>query len=109
MMDDSAKDRDRLLQIARAFLNCEISMLEAAYKLSPIMRRHPELASGDDFRFIVGIDSETDDLPVGPVRKLWDEDALREKDREIERCEKIWGAEFREICERILLRSQSVQ
>ena len=107
-MDDLAHDRDRLQQIAGSFLDRQMSLLEAAYKLLPIINRNRELASEDDSRFIIGINSETDDLPIGPVRELWDEDALRDKDREIKRCEEIWDDEFRETCKRILLRLQNL-
>jgi hypothetical protein len=34
-----------------------------------------------------GINSETDALPIGRVRKEWDRDALKLKDREIEDAE----------------------
>ena len=37
-----------------------------------------------------GIDSETDALPIGSVRKEWDQGALKLKDREIEDAERFY-------------------
>jgi len=51
-------------------------------------------------RFI-GIDSETDHLPVGKVREHWAADALEAKDAEITIAEERWKARFRDVCERI--------
>lgn len=37
----------------------------------------------DDFCVFIGIESETDDLPVGDERQYWDVAVLSEKDKEI--------------------------
>ena len=50
----------------------------------------------------MGIASETDDLPVGEVRKLWASSALKEKDVEIARAEELYRADFLETCRRIV-------
>lgn len=55
-----------------------------------------------DRRLIIAIESETDDLPVGEVRKLWAEAALREKDAEIARAEARWRTQFLDAGKRIL-------
>jgi hypothetical protein len=57
-----------------------------------------------DRKFIIAIDSETDDLPIGKLRELWHPDFLPEKDQEIERCNRLWRDDFRAVCERILMR-----
>jgi len=51
---------------------------------------------------IIGIESETDHLPVGEVRKLWASSALKEKDVEIARAEELYRADFLETCRRIV-------
>lgn len=53
-------------------------------------------------KFILGIESETDHLPVGEVRKLWASSALTEKDVEITRAEELYWADFLETCRRIM-------
>ena len=46
-----------------------------------------------DYRTFVGIDSETDALPVGRTREHWAPEALAEKAADIARAEK-WAIEF---------------
>lgn len=66
------------------------------------------VADLEDRRFIIGVESETDHLPVGEVRKLWAPDALKEKDVEIVRAEKLYQPHFLETCRRIVKGSRSV-
>ena len=92
--------------IARMVLENQIGILEATRALLPLLHRNPEIVSSDDYNLFRGIDSETDDLPVGTVRREWDSAALLEKDREIARCESLWRGQVRLACERILSHSQ---
>ena len=52
----------------------------------------------DRFIPFVAIDSETDDLPIGAVRDLWQPDALARKDLEISRCEQLYRKQVAEAC-----------
>jgi hypothetical protein len=83
-------------------LEDQIGILEATRALLPLLHENPEIVSPDDYNLFRGIDSETDDLPLDGVRKEWLSDALREKDREIARCEALWRERVRSACERIL-------
>jgi len=94
----------RVKQITQAVVNGQVGAAEAALVLLPILHQYPELASQDDLNFIVAVGSETDDLPIGAVRELWDANALIEKDREIARCDALWGERMRATCERLLAR-----
>jgi hypothetical protein len=47
----------------------------------------------EDFLVFVAIDSETDGLPIGPVRDRWLAAALAEKEDAIERA-RDWAREF---------------
>jgi hypothetical protein len=60
--------------------------------------------SPDDpiFDAIVGFESETDHLPVGPERALWAPDALAEKDPLIKRHVDIEGPYVLEACQQII-------
>ena len=79
-------------------------MLEAVREL--VSLAHTEaVAELEDRRFIIAVASETDDLPVGEVRKLWAPSALKEKDVEIARAEELCRADFLETCRRIVKRS----
>ena len=76
------------------------TVLEAVRRL--VSLAHTDAISHvEDRRLIIGIESETDDLPVGEVRKLWTPDALETKDVEIARCEELYKAPFLEACRRI--------
>lgn len=44
-----------------------------------------------DYKLLIVVESETDDLPIGRLRELWHPDFLEEKDQEIARCEVLWG------------------
>ena len=46
-----------------------------------------------DFMAFVAIDSETDDLPIGDVRKYWSKEALDKLDPEIKKAEE-WAKNF---------------
>lgn len=94
--------REHAQQIARMVLQDQIGILEATRALLPLLHGNPEIVSPDDFNLFKGIDGETDHLPVGGVRGEWLSDALREKDREIARCEALWRERVRSACERIL-------
>jgi hypothetical protein len=59
------------------------------------------IADAEDRRLIIGIESETDHLPVGEVRKLWAPHALEIKDIEIDRCEELYKSPIFEACRRI--------
>ena len=63
--------------------------VEAARRLYSLLSRHPEFTSEEDFNLVRAIESQTDDLPLGQVRDLWDPVVLAEKDAELVRCEAL--------------------
>jgi len=101
-MDRMASDqeRHRAREIAKAALDGQLSILEAVRKL--VSLAHTDAIHDEaDRRLIIGIESETDHLPVGEVRKLWTLEALREKDVEIASAEAFWKPKFLGVCKRI--------
>jgi hypothetical protein len=54
------------------------------------------LKDDPDLLTFVGIDSETDTLPVGEVRRYWAAHALHRKDVEIDRAEQLYAATARQ-------------
>jgi hypothetical protein len=93
--------------VAQAVLDGRTTVLEAARALVSLAHTDA-IADVEDRRFIIAIESETDHLPVGVVRKLWAPDALKEKDVEIARAEELYRADFFETCRRIASPSRSV-
>jgi hypothetical protein len=62
-----------------------------------------------DVIVFVGIESETDALPMGDVRKLWQEEALRKLQPEIDHAEAWARASGSAACESLIARFNSRQ
>jgi hypothetical protein len=77
---------DRAIALARKLIADEIGVIEASRSLSS-MRYEFDAPLRDLFLPFVGIDSESDGLPTGPVRREWEPGALARKDVEIARYE----------------------
>jgi hypothetical protein len=56
------------------------------------------------FTVFMGIDCETDHLPVGSERKNWAEYALKEKDREISEADDFWREDMLKACKELIQR-----
>jgi len=97
----SESEHRKAKDIARAVLDGRTTVLEAVRALVSLAHTDA-VADVEDRRFIIGIESETDHLPVGEVRKLWASSALKEKDVEIARAEESYRGDFLETCRRIL-------
>lgn len=98
-------DRQKIVQIAHSILDGSISIIAAARQLRAFAGGHAGIDERDpDFRTFVGIDSETDDLPVGETRRHWAADALAKKDVEIARCEDLYRDAAREAAARLITR-----
>jgi len=96
----SDADRQRVKDVATAMLDGRITVIAAVRELGSLAHTDA-IADVEDRRFIIGVESETDDLPVGEVRKLWAASALVIKDIEVARCENLYKARFLEVCRRI--------
>jgi hypothetical protein len=70
------------MTVSRELLEGRLGVIEAARELSRL-RYDVGAESDPDFIMFVAIDSETDHLPIGTVRREWTPDALEAKDREI--------------------------
>jgi hypothetical protein len=101
-MDTRASDweRKRAKELAKAVLDGRTTILEAVRELVSLAHTDA-IANEADRTLIIAIESETDSLPIGEVRKLWAPDALQAKQPEIERAEALWKTEFLEACKRI--------
>jgi hypothetical protein len=93
-------ERQRAREIAAAVLDGRTTVLEAVRALCPLAHTDA-IADEEDRTLVIAIESETDDLPIGEVRKLWAPYALEAKDAEIARAEELHKAQFFEACKRI--------
>ena len=85
------------------FLADRLGVIETARILSQLAF-WTHLRDDADLLYFVAIESETGSLPVGEVRKLWAPDALKCKDVEINRAEKLYQPVAREAATRLVQR-----
>jgi hypothetical protein len=104
----SESEHRRAKEIAQSVLDGRTTVLEAVRELVSLAHKDA-IAEVEDRRFIIGVESETDHLPVGEVRKLWASYALKEKDVEIARAEELYRAGFLQTCRRIVNPNRSGQ
>lgn len=95
----------RALQVAGQLIAGEIGVIEACRELSAL-RYSFGSEYEEHFLPFVGIDSETDDLPIGPVRREWSAEALARKDIEIARCEQLYRNPALDACHTLIERLQ---
>jgi hypothetical protein len=93
-------ERQRAKEVAAAVLDGRTTVLEAVRELYPLAHTDA-ITDEEDRTLVIAIESETDALPVGEVRKLWAPDALETKDAEIARAEEFYRAQFLDACKRI--------
>src|SRR5690242_17753073 len=80
--------RQRAVALAEAILRNDLGIIEGARQLSSLAHELVEDWTVDtDFLVMGALDTETDHLPVGKVRELWDPAALKEKDALVQRIE----------------------
>jgi hypothetical protein len=73
--------RSKILEIARSILSGEVGVIAGARMFGGLSHQ-----AGDrdlDFLFFIGLDSETDHLPIGDARQHWNPEVLRAKDAEL--------------------------
>lgn len=76
-----ALQRD-VVEICQSVIKGSTGVIAASRKLKDL---HYQMFQNvdDDFHIFIGIESETDHLPVGDERQYWDVTVLSEKDKEI--------------------------
>jgi len=74
--------RAKVVAVARSILAGEVGIVAGARQFGRVTHR-VGVGSDPDFIFFIGVDSETDHLPLGDVRQHWNPDALLAKDAEL--------------------------
>jgi hypothetical protein len=99
-LEEKRRVVDGLLNIANAALNGEIGPVEAARSFTNYVGRDQSL---DKLLVIfIGVDSETDNLPLGDVRRLWNVDALKQKDNDIAAAELLYRNKINQACQKLV-------
>ena len=105
-LDEAARTRVSadVVRTARQMLSGELGIIEGSRLLRPLAV-DLGLDDGDpDFNEFVVVDSDTDHLPIGPVRRYWAKEALEEKDRERERYEEQVRSAVMAACDVLVAR-----
>ena len=101
--------RREAVAAAQAVLAGDLGIIEGARVLSSLAPRLVDnWATDPEFHVFGVLDSETDHLPVGRVRELWDPSALAEKDVTVQRIEAASRTEVEEACRRLMVRYHDV-
>ena len=104
-----ASNRQKVASIAQGMLDGRIDVIDGSRQLAGLLHRIDVDEFDEDFMPFVGIDSETDSLPIGESRKHWAADALQEKDAEISAAEAHWRDYALPACTRLVARFGSHQ
>jgi hypothetical protein len=95
------ESRKQASQVVKNLLGGRIDCISATRALLGCWQSEPGILSLEEVKLLKGINNETEELPIGLAREHWHPDALLEKDNEIARCERVYGAQIRSICERV--------
>lgn len=82
MTDTEAEAKRRIVAEASLMLDGQRDLLQGCRNVVRFRAglSRPEM-SDDDLMYMVAVESELDDVPVGPARPHWAPDVLAEKDR----------------------------
>jgi hypothetical protein len=96
--------RAEVASLAKALMVGEIGIIEGSRKLCNLKYEVSEDDGDPDFTQFAAIESETDHLPVGPVREHWSPEALLRKDLEIKKVEDFYRSRIVEPCKKLIER-----
>ena len=101
--------RGKIIAICEAILNEEIGIIAGSRILNSLDHelRHSQVGQferDEDFILFVGIDSETDHLPVDRERANWSAEALARKDKEIAESEAFYKNSAFAACRHLIAR-----
>ena len=94
--------RQRLYEIVKATLAGDLGVIAGVRQLIAFRHKIELTEAEDDFRILVGIDSETDHLPIGSQRLNWSKAALRNKEKEIVEAEVHAAEDVLRVCQRLI-------
>ena len=94
--------RAKAQELALEVLSGRGSVIAAARLLAGLLSSLDSPALESARGVFVAVDSQTDHLPLGPVRALWAQEALAELDEEIAEAERTHAAEVADACRQVL-------
>ena len=97
--------RQNIVAAAQAVLDGKLGIIEGAGKLAKF-RINAKAEKDPDFIFLLGVDSETDHLPIGNAARHWNASVLKEKAKEIERVEGHYTERVFQACRSLIQKYQ---
>lgn len=91
---------DELRNIAEKLIKGEIYFIEAIREIKD--RINLIKLTDEEKKLLIAIDSDTDDIPAGEVRKRWNKEALEKIDIELNNYMKEIKPDLIKICKKIL-------
>ena len=108
-LEAQAVAQQKAVAVAEAILRGELGVLEGARQLASLGHDLVDDWRVDPDFLVVGVlDSQTDHLPVGKVRNLWDPASLAAKDTLIQRIESESRHDVEQACRNIVSRFRDV-
>ena len=110
MIDNKARLYAEAISTARGILSGQIGVIPGSRTLTRIGSNLDE-NKRDSFLLFIGIDSESDDLAIGPERQYWAKEALAKQDIEIKISEAYYKEEVFNACQDLidLLESELIE
>ena len=96
-----------VVQVSRSILNQTMGVTDGARRLAAL-RFRVRAESDSDFLVFAGIDSETDNFPLGDIRSRWSQDALARSDGERKRIEAHWRQSVEMACRSLIHKYEDV-
>lgn len=103
-MNGTKRELLEILVLANDILEGKVTLIEGSRKIDGIVTFLDEFRDDSDFQIFKVVDSETDHLPVGSVRKEWSREALVKKDKDIEEVETFYRGKVLSACHSIISR-----
>ena len=94
--------RTRFMKTAEGILDGSIGIVEGCRMMNEFIAFAELDIDEDDRMTFQSVESQTDHLPVGEVRNLWNEEALKKKDEEIKKAEIMFTGIVKDSCNFIL-------
>ena len=85
-------------------LDGALGIIEGSRRLNDLRAAIGIYHLDEDFVGFVAIDSETETLPIGAVRQRWNNEALVQKDREVEESERLYPDDALKDCRKLIAR-----
>ncbi|EKD94396.1 MAG: hypothetical protein ACD_26C00068G0003 [uncultured bacterium] len=102
MENINEKSRKEILSICSKVIENHLGIIEASRILADYRDNYLGITNYDDILLFDEIKSETDSLPIGKERDMWNKKVLEEKDKEIRKIEAKYRDRVLKACNRLL-------